>query len=1367
MPENQKRKIMGLFFLLIYQMVSAQKNSAITFQSLQEGLSNQIITCIMKDHKGYMWFGTYNGLNRYDGTNFVVYDNQTKSRSICYNTIGAIAEDIYHNIWVGTANGLNIYNRERDRFEKVSGLDITDTLNIKALYCDKQGNVWIGTMGDGMFVYDQSTKRLKHFIHNASDRYSLNSNFVKTIIADSKQNLWIGTREGLDYFDRKKNVFTHFVSSPACNSCLSHNTVSSLVIDRQGDLWIGTHGGGLNKLILKNNSYHFQHFRKNNLPDGLSNDFILSLMVDKEGNLWAGTENGGLHCMIVSSNSNKFIHYFSEEGNAKSLSSNSIWSLYEDNTGIMWIGTYNKGINIYDVNAEKFQIYQCNGFSKHTLVNNQVRDFAADDRGNLWIATDGGGISYYDIQTRIFSEPINNNELDVKAVQTVLFDSRQNLWAGTWGGGVYRFNRKGVRQKNYRFDGERQNKHYNVKCLYEDKSGRIWAGTSGNGLFCYNSVQDSFIQVTDGNKSSHLNKAAYINAILEDRNGQLWIGTSYGLFCMRGEPDEKYTSREYLYNSTVAQRKNSFAVNTLFEDSKGRLWIGTVDNLNLFNQNTHTFTIFDRQDGLPGTAVNGIVEDELGRLWVSTNHGISNFDPDKRSFKNYFKEDGLSTNEFYPNACIKTNTGDFFFGGNNGMISFSKDHISTNNIIPPVYITKFNLFNIPVEPDSQDSPLTKDISETTQLTLTHKQTSFSLEFAALNFTHSSRNQYAYLLEGFDTDWNYAGNRRMATYTNLNPGKYLFKVKGANNEGIWNETPTVLQITILPPIWATTWAYILYGLIFCILIWFFIHLRASQIAQAQNLRMERLHRIKSEELNKMKVQFFTNISHELRTPLTLILSPLEQILIHEQVNGDLKTKVNLVYNNAERLFGLVNELMDFTKLEEGKLKMSVQKGNIVRYLQNLFGLFSEQARQKQIDYRFSCQDENVEVWFDQHKIEKVVLNLLANAFKYTSEKGIIEVRVERVLHSVLNSEITECVKISVTDNGSGISSEYIDKIFDRFFQSPEDETRYNTGTGIGLALVKNLVELHHGTITVHSEKYIETCFEVVIPLGNSHFDKSEIVAEPMDISLSQVHPVTVATKPANVSLHPPVVLIVEDNFALRGYLASILSADYRVIEASDGVLGLRKAVEDMPDLIISDILMPQSSGIDLCKKVKADTRISHIPVILLTAKSTADDQIAGYETGADAYITKPFSIQILQSQVNQLIKSRQELYAHFSQNVYLRPSKLADNETEQQFIQKITDYILNNLTDNNLSVEGLAEAVNLSRSNMYRKIKSLTGKSVIEFIRMIRLKESLKLMETQKHSLAEIAYLTGFTSPAYFTKSFKEQYGKPPSEYLKN
>jgi ligand-binding sensor domain-containing protein/signal transduction histidine kinase len=1095
-----------LILFFVHNSLSAQQNPNITFQSLQQGLSNQVITCIIKDDRGFMWFGTKGGLNRFDGTNFVIYQNDPKNPvSVNHNGINALAEDANNNIWVGTANGLNRYNREKDNFESLD-LKKDRPVYVRALFCDKINKLWIGTLGSGLYIYDQIRKKLSAFIHDANDPGSLASDFVTAIMADNDQNLWVGTRSGLDLLKRGEKHFTHFVSDPQNAESISHNSITSLIKDQAGNIWVGTYGGGINKLITVNGQYRFFRYTKTDQPGALSNNFILSLLADNRGNIWAGAENGGLNCLDVKSG--QFVHYRAEDGNPESLGSNSIWSLYEDKDGLLWVGTYNKGLNIYDKNYGKFEQYQRNSFQNHALVSNNVRGFAEDAHGNLWIATDGGGISYFDTKARSFSEPIDNSKISSRAVLAIICDSRQNIWVGTWTGGVDRYGQKGNKIKNYRFDGIEKNACNNVTCLYEDKEGQVWAGTSGSGLFLYNPRSDMFEPVIDETQRSHLGSTSYVNDILEDHNKLLWVGTSYGLVRIK-KNSGKYSFSVYLYNTPPQKKRDCMSVNVLFEDSANNLWIGTVDNLSVFNQQSKSFTVYNKESGLESSNINGILEERAGILWISTNKGIAQFNTRNHTIKNFSQDDGLVTDEFYARSCIKTKAGYMYFGGNNGFSAFSPGHIRTNQIIPPVYITGFNLFNVPAIVGGAGSPLSKNISETKRITLNHTQTSFSVDFVALNFTHPQKNHYAYMLEGFDKGWNYAGTRHTATYTNLDARSYVFKVKGSNNDGIWNNTPTQLFITVLPPFWKTIWAYLFYTVALILLIWAFLSLRINQISQAHELKMEQQHHAKSDELNKIKIQFFTNISHELRTPLSLILAPLEQVITNHDVKTDLKDRLNLVYENAGKLYRLVEELMDFTKLEEGTLRMTVQESDIVTFTRNLYSLFTDEASRRCITYRFDCGLTELKIWFDKGKMEKVILNLVSNAFKFTPNGGMVTVGIEKSA----GQNSGDFVRISISDNGDGISPEYKDKIFDRFFQGPQNATRYNAGAGIGLALVKNLLDLHHGSIRVTSEKWVKTCFDVELPLGKAHFDEEDIIDGQIDTSVRGFRPAINVSPPS--------------------------------------------------------------------------------------------------------------------------------------------------------------------------------------------------------------------------------------------------------------
>ncbi|HEY4787602.1 MAG TPA: ATP-binding protein, partial [Bacteroidales bacterium] len=687
---------------------------------------------------------------------------------------------------------------------------------------------------------------------------------------------------------------------------------------------------------------------------------------------------------------------------------------------------------------------------------------------------------------------------------------------------------------------------------------------------------------------------AYVNTILEDSENNIWVGTLNGLIQLKKDPHNEFRFTRYTEGGNPSNI-SSKRITVLFEDYDKNLWVGTHDKgLNLLNKKNNSFTHFQKQDGLPSNSIKGVLEDKRGNLWICTTKGISKFNPNLNTFRNYTKEDGLNSEEFHSNACLNSKTGEFFFGGINGFNAFYPDSIRDNAAVPSIYLTDFKISNKSVSISSEGSPLKKSISETRDITLSYKQNSFTIDFVALNYTRSSQNQYAYILEGLEKEWNHVGHKRFATYTYINPGTYVFKVIGSNNDGVWNKIPTTLEIIILPPFWKTIWAYILYCLVILSLLFLFVRLSMIQAKQSQLL-----------ELDKMKLDFFTNISHEIRTPLTLILSPLETLVSSTKIEAGVKNQLTLVYKNADRLFRLINELMDFSKTEESELKISVQQGDIVKFIREVFGFYNELAFQKKIDYQFSSKEEKMDVWFDRDKLEKIIMNLLSNAFKFTAAEGKIKVEVEKVTINT-KKKATEYARISVIDNGIGISHKFIDKVFDRFYQSPEGKGLSHTGTGIGLALSKNLVKLHHGNIEATSEPFKRTCFSVYLPLGNSHFTKDEILTTPIDVNTT-IPPLEQSETKLTASQKASVVLIVEDNFDLRKYIASQLSHNYKVLEAEDGEEGYSIAGKEVPDLIISDVIMPKMSGIEFCKKIKEDVATSHIPIILLTAKITLEDK----------------------------------------------------------------------------------------------------------------------------------------------------------------
>lgn len=1351
------RKFILLLITILACYYCFGKSNKINFYSIKDGLSNPYVKCILKDSKGFLWFGTNEGLNKFDGSNFTLYEkNISDVNSLINNNINAILEDKEGNLWIGTGSGLCIYDREQNNFKSFRDIGKDRFPSISSLFEDNNNNIWIGTSGVGLYIYDKSRDSLYSYMPNEKDPTTISSNFITSIISDKKGRIWVGTRNGLDLFDVKSNVYELKNYNYSLTNDLREVYIRDLCIGKDGNLWVGTYGKGLYQVKDQDEGWHIDNYQISNEKGSLNNNDILSLICDKKGNLWIGTENGGLN--VLPHNSKDFLNYKTEDGNLQCISSNSIWSLYQDNTGIIWIGTFNHGVNFIDERIEKFEIYYRNIYEHKTLVDNNVVNFSEDKEGNVWIATDGGGISCFDPESRSFTNKIENSSISSKSVMAVLCDSKQRIWVGTWGGGIDLFNNSGKKIKNFKV--EANNKPGCFLSLMEDKSGNIWAGSAGNGLFLYNTDIEDFTKFSYDSLGFPFSNRSFINILFQDSENTYWLGLPNGLVSMKFLGDKK------IFNSFVhtedEQSISSLGITAIFEDSKHRLWIGTSDGLNLFNREDGTFTVFRKENGLPNNSINGILEDKNNCLWISTYGGISNFDIEKSTFKNYSKDDGLLSNSFNQRSVLKTRSGEFFIGCNNGFIAFSPDSIKPNTYIPPIYFTDLKIFNTSAVIGAKGSPLSKSISETKHITLNYKQTSFTIEFVALNYTHSAKNQYAYKLEGFDKDWNYVGTKQYASYTNIDAGKYIFKVKGANNEGIWNPEPIQLEISVLAPYWKTKWAYLLYFACIAFILWTFINLLIIRSTQEQNLRLEKIHRERSEELNRMKIQFFANISHELRTPLSLILAPLKQIIDQEPLKTDLKKRVEMVYLNAHRLFKLVNELMDFTKSEEGLLKMLVQKADIVSFSREIYSMFIEEAQRRNINYTIDSEIDCIEVWFDKSKMEKVICNLLSNAFKFTPDNGNI-----RLLIGEEVSKDQSFVVISLIDNGSGISKEYIDNVFDRFFQSPEAENKHIAGTGIGLALVKSLVELHHGTISVTSQKWKETCFTVKIPLGNFHFQENEIMDQlgedfltPNQIYLSNNNEETIKPNP-----NAPLLLIVEDNSELLEYLASILAKKYHILKAADGAEGLKIARDSVPDLILSDISMPNLSGIELCRIIKGEMPTSHIPVILLTARVSMPEIIEGIGMGADAYITKPFDNQHLEITIEKTIETRRKLYQRFSQDVYIIPNENSENELDRKFLKNIIDFIDQNASSNNITVENLASHLLMSRTNVYRKIKALTGQTATEFIRFTMLKMSIKLLEEGKYNISEIAFKVGFSSPGYFAKCFKDHYGKSPSDFV--
>jgi len=1371
MKSNKKTISTFLFLILLFHSNLFSQYNDIKFRHLfvKDGLSQGWVRCIYQDKFGFIWFGTGDGLNRYDGYEFKIYKNLPGNKNtLSNNNIKKIVEDKKGNLWIGTQEGLNLYNRESDNIQPIVS---TLQFSIEDIYSNDGGNVLIATPA-GLFLYDVIKLALKPLIQNV---------YANVIFRDMKTNMWLGTFNGLLLITNSSYSYKTFKFNT------NDNNIRSICQDKRGRIWLGTNSSGLILMEFRNDNSDLPIIRnfihKTNNDKSISQGAVLAITDDQHGKLWIGIENGGLDIIDLNSFNPDhciFNHFMYNSNDITSISSNSVHSIYKDNQNTIWIGTYGGGLNYYNKLAQRFQTVKQIKDNPNSLIDNHI-NVLYNEGDYLWIGTEDG-LTIWNKKNNTFQHYRFNyksfNSIGANAVWSIFRDSRKNMWIGTWAGGLDLMNEKTKSFVHFRYDPNNQKSigSNNIFRMIEDKDGELWIATMSGGVNKFDYKTKTFKRYKYDSKVNSLSND-WVENLMEYGNDEIWISTTRAI-----DIYNKKTGRFLSFRHEVANKKSIShnGATAFFKDSRNNIWIGTEGGLNLFHRNDSSFTYYREENGLPSNTINGIVEDNHGNLWLSTNKGISKFIqgsmvPEKPMFKNYDLSDGLQGNEFIKSSYCKDENGNIYFGGTEGFNVFNPDSIIENSLKSPVVITNLLIFNKPIGINTQNSPLKKIINLTDEITLSHNQSVFTLEYAALNYISTEKNKYAFILEGFEKDWNYVDTKRTATYTNLDPGEYIFRVKASNNDGVWNDEGASLKIKVLPPWWRSVWARIIYIILIGASLYFFRKYTLISTNFKKQLWLEHVEKEKAEELNKLKTLFFTNISHEFRTPLSLILSPLENLLNEASLKDNIKNQLLLIHRNANRLFSLVNDLMDFTKIEDKKLTISSHPNEIVLFTNELFDMFTETATKQKIEYTFQCEHKNILLWFDPDKIEKIILNLLSNAFKFTPSRGRIIVSLEKTIMDKQvkklnnNNKLNEYVKISVIDNGPGIPKEHLDKIFDRFYQIPGNKQYNQSGTGIGLSLAKSLAELHNGYITVISEPWKETCFSVFLPMNtkfkaDESFDSPEVIRKKFIPKLN-VNPVIHNKEGVDSEFEKPLILIVEDNYELREYIVSRLQENYRIAEAENGRIGYEKTLETFPDLIISDIKMPEVTGIELCRNVKENISTSHIPVVLLTAKTTTGDKIEGIDKGADAYITKPFNLEFLEVTIRKLIETRKKLFQRFSQDIYIIPKEMSGNPLDQGFLEKSIAYIHQNITNSDLSVENLAFYLLMSRSQTYRKIKALTGQSVTEFIRTIRLKMAITLFEEGELNISEIAFKVGFTSPAYFTKCFRIQFGKSPTEYF--
>lgn len=1367
----------GLFILYIvisFYKAFAQEDIKFTSLSTKDGLSSNAVRVILKDRFGLLWFGTDDGLDKFDGSHFKIYRNKTgDSTSLQSNEILALHEDKTGNLWVGTSGGsLSLYDRQKDAFINFPagpGRNYIHHNVVRDICSDYLGKIWVIHFG-GVDILDPITKKTEPIPLNHTISQSTQPINGMCAYEDSKHRMWIGTTGGLFRYDPTTKTVKEFPHLSQDPQSLPDWMVNDIAEDKQGNIWIATSGG---LSMLRKDEKGFINFSKKTL--GLSSDIINSIAVENE-RLWLGTSLG---VDILDINTLKIKNFTPNSRDINSLTAQSVRTVYIDNQGIYWLGMFRGGVNKYDKNLNLFNFIKGNVFDEQGLNASTVSSFAEDKDGNVFVGTEGGGLNLFNTTTKLFqhfniiSRKTNpDNRLNILALK---MNRKGRLVIGTYSSGLFILDPVSKKyQQLMRGKSIGDLNSNNIFCIKEDHKGDMWIGTNGEGINVLNSDNKVVVRYTPNPQhpnDSMLPVNGYIRDIEEDNDGNIWIATHGGGIAVL-EP----TSGKFDIYTTWNSKLSNDKIQSLLKDSHGNIWVGTFGSgLVIINSRTRQFSFLSEKDGLENNTIYTIIEDEKGLIWISTNKGISSIDNTSKKINNYNYHNGVQNNNFVHKAGLRLSTGELFFGGLEGFNYFNPKYLRENTNIPKVLITDLQIAHQSVSA-SEKGPIKEHISIAKEINLDYKQ-NFALSFVGLNFTSPEQNQYAYKLEGFDKNWNYIGNSTSASYTNLDPGEYTFRVKASNNNGVWNNEGASIKIFVHPPFWRTTYAYILYGVVFLSLFLYIRHrgikkLRDEFAAKQLKTRIEqeRKEAERVHELDMLKLKFLTNLSHEFRTPISLILGPADKLLSVKN-NGSYSGELNMIRRNAKRLLNLVNQLLDFRKMEEHELRLQSSEGELISFLKELCDSFQDLSERKKIGFVFKTYIDQFYTHFDHDKIERILFNLLSNAFKFTPEGGKINLEVDKLPEK---SDQQTWIMIKVSDNGIGIPEDKKEKIFENFFQTPTSGSIINHGSGIGLSITKEFVKMHGGNIEVESESGKGSTFYIYLPFTpmkapasaeqNQPVQKSYTETEGSQLQEEETGNI-IPVKTSGNTMELPSILLIEDNEDFRFYLKDNLRLSYKVFEAADGKDGWNKALTHHPQLIVSDISMPYIDGIQLTKKLKSDKRTSHIPVILLTALSGEKDQANGLDTGANDYITKPFNFEILKAKIKNLLTLNNTLKNTYTKQVKLLAPDVEIGSDNQKFLKEIIIYLEENLTNSQLSVEELSRHAGMSRSTLYNKILEITGQTPVEFIRNLKLDKAAVLLEKSDMNIAQIAYSVGFSTPNYFAKSFKAKFDMLPSEYL--
>lgn len=1365
------------FALVLLSSVSVAQFSPNDFVfepvGLQQGLPHSVVTAIVQDKQGMLWFATGNGLAKYDGYQFEIYyaDQTTNALPgsliqdvvlagdslLCVGTrrglsLFRIKEQQFRNValsgsglapasashlaigprnelWFTTSNQLHRLNLKTMRLTTIEGREksrFSFVRRIWAIHCDSDSIIWLGTRGEGIWLYDYRSDTFSRL--PATDEHDtqglLNSLQINCFSQDSEGNVWVGTRKGISVFDKEKQAFWNYSYTDYQENDYQKSSVSSLSAQIGTHLWVGTQKSGILLFDLRQRKYtHLLSLHET--LSVMNSEPVSCILNDNLGNIWIGTIDGGAY--KLSFRRKPFRNYSNLPGIANSLQAKAVYSVFEDKHGLLWVGT-TQGIDV---------INRRTGNYRHLTYKYSTE------------GTIGPGL-----------------------VSGICQDKNGDIWSVSWDGSVDRIDTSTLRARFYR-GGQNDLSGWAFRAICADSQGNIWLGSLDQGLEFFDNAAHAFRRVT-------LSKDTVAVYSLFCDNDSLWIGVAGGLrlYDIKQKKEAESPHLERL-NAVI-----DVPVTVFNRDKQGNWWVGTEgQGVFILNPEKGIPLRITRGDGLAGDGVYGIYFDRRNQVWISTNAGISCLNRNTLRFRNYDVNDGIQSNEFKWGSHFQSLiTGEIFFGGAEGLTCFFPNQVFEDTIPPVPLITGLRVFNRRIDIGQQINGqilLPRHISYCDTIELNSRNNDFTLEFAGLHFATPAKQIYRYRLEGYDSNWRYTtAGERSATYTNLNPGTYRFYVNSANSDGKWARWPRKLTVIVLPPWWHTWWARGLFVLAGVAVLVILRHIslakqRLENRLTIQQIEFEKQKAIseKDRQLDQVKIRFFMNVSHEFRTPLTLILGPVEKLLNSSRLSyANIREQLGLVHRNANRLLRLINQLLDLRKLETGTLKLNLVQGNLTEYITKIVESFEPLAERQCIDYKYViCNNQCPEsLCFDPDKLEKILYNLISNAFKYTPDGGKILVELSILHAEAENYQMT----IAVQDSGIGIAPDSLPRIFDRFYQVHDAKAPQQSGTGIGLSLTKELIELYGGSIHVRSTPGQGSRFTIELPVRGHIADREAAAVCLSDVFVSESVEKTQLTisdqqSESGGNTHSsenPQLLVVDDNPDIVEFIALNLSDTYRLLKAYNGDQGMRLAIEHIPDLIISDVMMPLTTGVELCKRLKTDRYTSHIPIILLTARSSAEHQMEGLDAGADDYIVKPFNINVLTAKIRNTLKSRENYRIRILDS---NEPALAVPQAhgEKSFLDTLIRHISQNLADEQINAEALAQNVAMSQTQLYRKLKALTGQTVNEFVRNIKLNHAANMLANNGMSVKEVAYMTGFSDRRYFSKCFKEKFGRSPSDFI--